>query len=679
MDFFEHSWGYKKVLLEKKILKINNEQTSAIILACNLENYERFFSLPSFKELLDNLNCEMNIYYIQLLQASILSLLATMQINKNKVLQNLKILNEEITLKNYAFLKEFLENIEISEQAEQEEEKVDLFHSNISILNEISQELLALNLKEADEKIIKEASFSANNSLFIISLTGIINAGKSSLLNALLERKILGTANIPETVNLTYLTYSEEEYAEVEFSDFTRKKIKLDEIQAYTSAKFEQNVSINLVKLGLNNDFLKANISVIDTPGIDDNQIEREELTKAHMKKSDFIIHLMNASQSATRKDIDFIVSTLKSSKTSGFCIVLTHIDALAAQDLEEVINYTKRAIKEELQASSFPESLLENVDFFGVDSKSGKAIKEFKNYLLKNLFSNNSQKTAFILTSYKKELLKVTNSLIKEKEYKESQLFKSSKELLEEDKILKEKLSKIQASLSEINSDLQAAQKRLDLEKILDMKSLNFAFENIISRIILDAKYSKDRKLPLKEDRIKNIVQGAFSDALSDFTRSFEGNLRKNFTNILENLKAKFELFSSLELEEFDLRNFLQNEVKKIDLTPLKEEFLVKLRKFDSLTSLKTELLQSLHSFIEEIQLRKLYLNLAESSLAKFLASLKEALQSYEKEQKEKAENLAKILAQVKENQEASGEEVRELKEALASLHQIKKRILAC
>lgn len=679
MDFFEHSWSYKKVLLEKKILKINNEQSSAIILACTLENYERFFSLSSFNQLLENLNCEKNIYYIQLLQASIIHKIANMQLNKNKILQNLKILNEEIELKNYAFLKNFLENIEILEQAEQEEGKVDLFHSNIAILNEISQELLALKLKEDYEKKIKEANFSANNSLFIISLTGIINAGKSSLLNALLDRELLGTANIPETVNLTYLTYSEEEYAEVEFSDFTRKKIKLEEIQAYTSAKFEQNVSINLVKLGLNNDFLKANISIIDSPGIDDNKVEREELTKAHMKKSDFIIHLMNASQSATRKDIDFIVDTLKSSKTSGFCIVLTHISALSSQDLEEVITYTKKAIKEELRASSFSENLLENVDFFGVDSKSGQAIEEFKAYLLENLFSNNSQKTTFILTSYKKELEKVTTSLIQDYEYRESKLFKSSKELLEENRILKEKIFKLQASLSEINSELQAAQNRLNLEKILDMKSLDFAFENIISRIILDAKYSKDRKLPLKEDRIKNIIQGAFSDALSDFTRTFEGTLRKNFSNILENLKAKFELFSSLELEEFDLRNFLQNEVKKIDLTPLKEEFLVKLRKFDSLSSLKAKLLQSLHSFIEEIQLRKLYLNLAESSLVKFLASLKEALQAYEKEQDEKAEDLAKILAQVKENQEASGEEVQELKEALASLHQSKKRILAC
>ncbi|MBR2157117.1 MAG: dynamin family protein, partial [Campylobacter sp.] len=88
---------------------------------------------------------------------------------------------------------------------------------------------------------------------------------------------------------------------------------------------------------------------IVDTPGLDDTVVLREELTKNFMYESDAIIHLMNASQSSTKKDMSFIVDTLKNSKNNSLMVVLTHADLLSDKDLTDALKihskkHTRRA-----------------------------------------------------------------------------------------------------------------------------------------------------------------------------------------------------------------------------------------------------------------------------------------------------------------------------------------------
>lgn len=52
---------------------------------------------------------------------------------------------------------------------------------------------------------------------FSIGVTGVMSAGKSTMLNAILQREILGTSVIPETANLTILRFDQNERAIVRF------------------------------------------------------------------------------------------------------------------------------------------------------------------------------------------------------------------------------------------------------------------------------------------------------------------------------------------------------------------------------------------------------------------------------------------------------------------------------
>ena len=89
--------------------------------------------------------------------------------------------------------------------------------------------------------------------------------------------------------------------------------------------------------------------------------------------------------------------------------MVLTHADELSAKELNETLNYTKKAIGEQINGVE--------IDYFTLSAKSylegaaNSGVEEFKDYLYEVLFGKNSKKSALILSSYQKELKNILNS----------------------------------------------------------------------------------------------------------------------------------------------------------------------------------------------------------------------------------------------------------------------------
>ncbi|MBF7046614.1 dynamin family protein, partial [Campylobacter volucris] len=239
--------------------------------------------------------------------------------------------------------------------------------------------------KTLQESLLKFAQVD-----FSIAVTGVVNAGKSSMLNALLKKNFLGVSNVPETANLTILKYGQNQKAKIYFwnqqewqnilksstnnedmlnllkelkhdfnlDEYIKEENKIIEVdfdllKEYTSAKNKISALIKQIEIYSLLDFLKDNVYIVDTPGLDDIIIQRELLTKEYIQKADFLIHLMNASQSLSQKDCNFIIECLLTSRVSKLLIVLTKADLLSEKDLQEVIAYTKNKLKESLKAKN--------------------------------------------------------------------------------------------------------------------------------------------------------------------------------------------------------------------------------------------------------------------------------------------------------------------------------------
>lgn len=670
-----------------------DESECAIILSVNKDNYERYFLLKEFNELCEKNALRVDIFSIQNAQVCILNLFKAGFVSKQDLLKALKLLEK---ISNNDFIIEFIEKQKI-----QELDKKALFQNDFRELNAINLELQSLSLDENLKLNLQKTLEKFQNLEFNIAITGVMNAGKSSLLNALLKEDFLGVSNIPETANLTLLSYGESEEAKIYFWDkkewqnilenslfsaelkaFIDKlcssvnienfikdepliqSVPLCELKNFSSAQNQISALIKKIEIKGKLEFLKNNISIVDTPGLDDIVIQRELLTNEYIKESDFLIHLMNASQSLTQKDADFLVHCLLNSRLGKFLVVLTKADLLSEKDLEEVIAYTKESLKSRLR--DLDENWVEKIDFLCVSAKrasdfyKGLATKqsleksgmqEFESYLFNELYAGEKSKIA--LKAYKKELHLELKNILSQYEL-QNQIIKENKQgLSEENQNLLLEFKKQAELLKEAQSEIATS--------ITKLKNIDSGIDNLVlllakklkERLIDELKYLKNKSKKPNIARILNIVDITTKDGINDILRELQ------FENIKRIEELKISLSLKYDFLKYDFDNgfeaFKDGISKNIASIFQDEKFALLRLKIEKLTSLKLALYE-LESKLELV----IFDTFKEFKMGEILNSLdingaffnflNEKLKHYEKTQKSKLQKLEKILEALKD-----------------------------
>ncbi len=518
-----------------------------------------------------------------------------------------------------------------------EAKKDDLFYKNS--LNILNTSIDNLKLCMQDDYFINRLNrcqTKLEEEKLSIGITGVMNAGKSTMLNALLGEELLGTSVVPETANLTILKYDTKRHAKVyywtqeefnkisehadaspnieKFVQETQKvfgdklgdyvtlegkseTIKIEDLHLYTSVK-TSNKKCNLVKsveLYSDLEFLKDGVEIVDTPGLDDPIIQREEITLQYTLDCDLMIHLMNVNQSATKKDVDFIIDAIVYQNVARLLIVLTRIDTINEAELNEVIAYTKSSIKRRLEAqnkSSNLKSILDKIDFIPISGKMallhkiGKAgvalqygydfektgLRKIEDYLTKVLFSQESIKASLVIDSNLNEILAVVKQSEKNFQEEIELLGKSKEEIQQEFEAYQKIRTEHLLRLDQIKSTIKQSQSALVLYfKTLEKFSHDglWNLKNIIKRrVIDDVSYEqrKNKKLP-KSERIEYFVQTGIKDGLVDLARDYRYEFQKKMQVSYERLKEDFSDFDSDEVAEnqdFDSQEFFDKYLKK-------------------------------------------------------------------------------------------------------------------
>lgn len=662
-DYFllYHGITFEQTLDAKTIkTEIDEEFFSiyALIISATRKDYEKYLPLNSFIILCEKLNVKAptNISELNHLQHTIVE-----TIINNKSKKNIDILHESfnylkkesiLNYENYAKLISLFEyqELDIIEEVSSEENISNLeknkssFKELKSILENIVNELKIQTSNEKTIDDLDEVNKYLNTQKFSIGITGVMNAGKSTMLNALMGKEILGSAVVPETANLTIVKHNPTESAKVfywnqdewnrieksalqlesmrdyvnetkkifgdKLSSYIKKESRFDEVDikdlsSYTSAEAEGK-KCNLVKyveLGSNLDFLNDGIEIVDTPGLDDPVIQREEITKEYISACDMMLHLMNVSQSATLKDIEFIIDALLYQNISKLLIVITRADTVSKEQLEEVIEYTKTSIKRQLKTQNKDSKLdyiLKTIKFIPISGKmallhrTGRekealdagftiedtGILEIEEYLNETLFGSSSQKGELIIQSGKSQLLKTIEKESRSLNYELKLLSKSKEELnneLEEFNKKKAVNSRMFTAMSEdityykndANNYIESLESFLESE-LIDLQVV------IKQRVISDVRYSfeKTKKRP-ENSRIKVIVETAIKDGIIDVIRDYRYKFIKKSQTIGEQCEQKYHDFGfsiGHKNDNFDARGFFQDDFKAGFLTSSNE-----------------------------------------------------------------------------------------------------------
>lgn len=201
------------------------------------------------------------------------------------------------------------------------------------------------NVKFDDErKDIKEQKAFIDEPDLQIAIVGTIKAGKSTFINALFEENIASTDVTPETASLTKFRYSTKNKLEVKFynkkewdelwesvkksEEKTKTKIFRDEFESsgaenikndyigasdkieevsnieelkkkvkeYTSKNSEIHYFVKELIVYLNNENIHKNVTIVDTPGLDDVVDYRSKITRDYIKRANAVIVCVDSS-----------------------------------------------------------------------------------------------------------------------------------------------------------------------------------------------------------------------------------------------------------------------------------------------------------------------------------------------------------------------------------------------
>lgn len=678
---------------DKNILDVSE---LAIILSVSKENYERYFLLKEFGSICKKIDLRVDIFSIQKAQICVLNMFREGFIPKQDLLKALRILQK---ISNNTEILEYVQNIQV-----QSIDKKALFQSGFNELNHINIELSKLSFDENSKIRLQKTLEKFQKLEFNIAITGVMNSGKSSLLNALLKEDFLGVSNIPETANLTLLSYGDTQEAVIYFWDtqewdnilksskFSKElkefidelalkvdikeyvqdkaltqKISLNELKDFSSAKNQISALIKKIEIKSNLEFLKNNISIVDTPGLDDIVVQREILTNEYLKESDFLIHLMNASQALTQKDAEFLIHCLLNSRLSKFLIVLTKADLLSQKDLDEVINYTKESLKARLE--NFDTHLIEKIDFLCVSAKMASdfykglsseqsfkksGMKEFEEYLFNELYSG--EKSKIILQAYKKELLLELKNILNEYEMHNKLIKEDGQGLSEENNKLLSEFKAKEEALREAKEEIS--------NSILNLENFENGVDNLVlllakklkERLIDEIKYLKDKAQKININRILNMIDITVKDGINDILREvkFE-NIKK-----IEELKTSLALKYDFLKDDFDngFEGFKDEISKKIENIFSDEKFALLRLQVEQIIStkvdlfeLETRLTEVIFSTFESFNIGAILKDLDINGA--FFAFLNERMANYEVLQKEKLASIEHLINNLK-NQNA-------------------------
>lgn len=356
---------------------------------------------------------------------------------------NLKKINEITSILNDSPIRSYLKNTN----------NISFFENEKVILNNI-------------DRIIQTNQENLQNPLKIVVL-GEVKAGKSTLVNSLIGKKVSYTNVVEATASILEIKYSNQEKILINRADGKNIELKslneLDNLIDENKNNQEFFGKINKILIETNIDKLRE-ITLVDTPGLNTVTSENEERTENYIANADVILWILNSHHLGQSDVTDKIEEVLDYGKP--IICVLNRIDEING-DSYELIEYVKSEMGymfteifatsakkawdgyyennlskiQESNINELYEYVLNNIERNAEKVQIDSIVESIKMQIQKDLYTHRATELRIdtMLQSFKKDIreLKQFNERIKEiinnkiAEWIDTEFFKEEKQLL--------------------------------------------------------------------------------------------------------------------------------------------------------------------------------------------------------------------------------------------------------
>ena len=209
--------------------------------------------------------------------------------------------------------------------------------------------------------------------IYFIAFIGQYSAGKSYLINNLLERDLLPRGTVETTPLLTYIRYGTEELARLYYYDGHTEDIALSEVrQIIQSAAGDgrELAAVEYMEVFLTAEILRQGMVLIDTPGINTLIERHEQLLAQSLARASSIVYVMRGTPAAV--DIDKL--ELLAHGGRPISLVRTHCDEIneAEEGYADVVAHDESilvdfGIREKIEGCFYLSNLKDTPHFAGI------------------------------------------------------------------------------------------------------------------------------------------------------------------------------------------------------------------------------------------------------------------------------------------------------------------------
>ncbi len=178
---------------------------------------------------------------------------------------------------------------------------------------------------------------------FHLVVLGEFNHGKSTFVNALLGSEILPTGITPTTASINHVVWAQNPTAKVMLLTGESQFLDTAQIKDWVTVAGGRADEVAFVEVGYPSDLLKNNVVLVDTPGVNDLNEQRAEVTYGYVPRADAVLFLLDAGQALKDSEQEFLRSRVLENARDRLIFVLGKMDMLSADEKTAVTDYVKQ------------------------------------------------------------------------------------------------------------------------------------------------------------------------------------------------------------------------------------------------------------------------------------------------------------------------------------------------
>jgi GTP-binding protein EngB required for normal cell division len=177
---------------------------------------------------------------------------------------------------------------------------------------------------------------------FHLVVLGEFNHGKSTFVNALLGQDVLPTGITPTTASINHVVYADQAQARIVLKTGESRGIDPSQLKEWVTVVGGHAEEVAFVELGFPSELLKNQVVLVDTPGVNDLNEARAEVTYGYVPRADAVVFLLDAGQALKDSEREFLRSRVLESARDRLIFVLGKMDLLSPDERAAVVDYVK-------------------------------------------------------------------------------------------------------------------------------------------------------------------------------------------------------------------------------------------------------------------------------------------------------------------------------------------------